>query len=125
METSLCLHMHMCTYLGREQRAGLAPSKGDIASTVVNGTSPSGPPLEAPQATSRMHADARCELRSGQCARPITPSESTRWRNAGSRGMGSRLTCSVQSAVLQLTDKASRGHCDLRTAPGCISQIIL
>lgn len=57
------------------------------------------PHLEAPQATSRMHADARCELRSGLCARPITPSESTRWRNAGSRGMGSRLTCGVQCAV--------------------------
>lgn len=119
-------------------RPSLAPSKGDIANEWHE-------PLQAPQATSRMHA-ANSVL--GLCARPITPSEST---TVVGGGYVLAVCVCVQSAVccsslavhtqtdrhtdctrslpvcLHLTDKASRkGRCDLRTAtPGCISQIIL
>lgn len=111
METNLGSHMHMCmycTWIGSSEQASLAPAR---ATSRINGTSPSGPSGDL--------ADARCELRSGLCARPITPSESTRWRNASPRRMQSAV-CSLHSNGLQSVctslTKRQEGHCDLRTA---------
>lgn len=113
MGTSLSVHMHMCTYLGPDAASKQVWPRRWATSRRM---------ARAPQAPQATLADARCELRPGLCPRPITPSESTKWRKTWLRMNAVHTT----ACSLHLTDKASRERpLPRRTAPGCISQIIL